>query len=146
MSASTLRKYTEQGIIECSRNLAGQRLYSPETIKNFLDKTNPPIASKKSAAFYISYSGSHQTSSNKQVESQDAHGEEIRVVQDEFSDVNASQTGLSTLLNLARGRGIECIALNPQDNSYLEHLLEDYNVKIIVLDNGAPPKEKPLYD
>ena len=148
VSASTLRKYTERGLIECSRNHAGQRVYTPEQIKNFLGETNSTQNSSKRIVFYIRASDGSKTRLNTQKELLlEEHGEPLRVFQDKASGLNENRVGLNSLLNHAKKNEFDVVAVTAKDRltrfgfSYLERILNDYGVEIIVLDNNDTHKE-----
>lgn len=148
MSASTLRKYTERGLVESSRNYAGQRVYSPEAIKAFLGENIPQDNSPRRVVFYIRASDGSPVRLNTQLELlREAHGEPIRVFRDKASGLNENRAGLNSLLNRAKKNEFDYIAITAKDRltrfgySYLKRLLEEYDVQILVLDNEEHRKE-----
>lgn len=148
VSASTLRKYTERGLIECSRNHAGQRVYTPEQIKSFLGNTGQTENISKRVVFYIRASDGSRTRLNTQKELlREEHGEPLRVYQDKASGLNENRTGLNSLLSRAKKNEFDVVAITAKDRltrfgfSYLERWLNDYGVEILVLDNHEDHKE-----
>lgn len=148
VSASTLRKYTEQGLIECSRNHAGQRVYTPEQIKNFLGEALDTQISNKKVVFYIRASDGSQARLKTQTELlKEEFGEPLRVFQDKASGLNENRAGLNSLLNRAKKKEFDFVAITAKDRltrfgfAYLERLLGDNGIEILVLDNHEAHKE-----
>ena len=147
VSASTLRKYTEQGLIECSRNHAGQRVYTPENIKSFLGGNELATMAER-VVFYVRASDGSQVRLDNQVKLlTEEFGEPVRVFKDKASGLNEKRVGLSSLLEHARKRDFDVIAVTAKDRltrfgySYLERLLNDYQIKLVVLDKNSDHKE-----
>lgn len=144
VSASTLRRYTAEGRIHETRNPAGQRTYTQETIDKFLGKSS----GTESLVFYVRSSDSDKVKLNRQVDLLNAaYGEPLRVYSDNASGLNENRSGLKSLLLNAEKGTITTVAITQKDRltrfgySYLEKLLKVYKVDIIVL--GEPELKAP---
>lgn len=145
MSASTLRKYTTAGLVECSRNHAGQRVYTPANIQAYLEENNlvpaPVIQAANRVVFYVRASdGSVERLQNQITLLSEEFGKPERVFQDKASGLNEKRVGLSSLLSRAKKREFDTVAITAKDRltrfgySYLETLLGEYDVKLVILD------------
>lgn len=151
ISASTLRKYTAAGLVECSRNHAGQRVYTPENVKAFLGEESPVSEISQSEdriVFYVRASDGSQTRLSSQVELlTKEYGAPERVFQDKASGLNENRAGLASLLLRAKERKFDTVAITAKDRltrfgySYLEKLLAEYQVKLVVIDENPLHKD-----
>lgn len=141
VSASTLRRYTEEGRIMSSRNPAGQRTYTQVDINAFLG-TNP---SEPIIVFYVRSSDGDTVKMDNQVKSlTQVHGEPTRVFKDKASGLSEKRQGLQSLLNNAEKGNFNTLAVTQKDRltrfgyTYLERLLATYGVTIVVLGEKEP--------
>lgn len=139
VSASTMRKYTAMGLIECEHNHAGQRIYTPEHIKAFLQGAEPARTDER-LVFYVRASDGSQARLDNQVKLlKDAFGEPQRVFKDKASGLNEKRTGLLSMLERAKKHEFDVIAITNKDRltrfgySYLERLLIENQVKLVIL-------------
>lgn len=149
MSASSLRKLTEQGVVECSRNHAGQRVYTPEHIQSYLGEELPVMSNSTGKfVFYVRASdGSQVRLDNQEQLLTKKYGEPERVFKDKASGLNEHRAGLKSLLNRAKKREFDTVIITAKDRltrfgfTYLERLLGEYDVKIVVLESDNDHKD-----
>jgi putative resolvase len=152
VSVSTLRRYTNDGLIKDTRNPAGQRIFTQESIDKLLGKNTPE---NTHLVFYVRASDGDDLKINNQIALlTKTFGQPERVFKDKASGLNEKRLGLQTLLNNAEKGNITTVAITQKDRltrfgyTYLEQLLAVYKVKIIVLSEEASktPREELLQD
>lgn len=136
VSASTLRRYTEEGRITETRNPAGQRIYTQANIDAFMGK---PTLERKTV-FYVRSSDNDNVKIDDQIALlTKAYGEPARVYKDKASGLNEKRSGLQSLILNAGKHNYTTIAVTQKDRltrfgfTYLEQLFTTYNVEIVVL-------------
>ncbi len=145
VSASSLRRYTNEGRIASSRNPANQRVYSQVSIDEFLGRSHD-----ERIVFYVRSSDGDQRKMAAQVALlTESFGEPLRVYRDKASGLNENRAGLLSLLNGAENGKFNKVIITQKDRltrfgySFLEKLLKAYGVTVVVLGETEP---KSLHD
>jgi len=154
-TTQTLRNYSNKGLLPDKRNAANQRVYNT----NDLDKliTTFKEVEYNNTNIKVHYARSNKGNKkhlNKQIsELIDNYGEPDYIIKDNGSGLNENRKGLQRLLKLAQERKINTVHITTQDRlaifgyTHLERLLEEYNVKIIILnDTSLSPQEELLQE
>jgi putative resolvase len=143
ISPSTVRKYANEGKIEYSHNPAGQRVFTQAQIDTYLG-TN----SQQRLAFYSRCSrGDKINIAHQQAKLEEAYGPALFQFKDGASGLNENRPGLWRLLESAKQGEYNTLAITAKDRlsrfgyRYLEELLKDRGVTLIVLDDE---REKSL--
>lgn len=154
-TTQTLRNYSNKGLLPDKRNAANQRVYNTNDLDKLIttfkeieyDNTNIKVHYARSSK------GNKQHLNNQISELTDNYGEPDYIIKDNGSGLNDNRKGLQRLLKLAQERKINTVYITTQDRlaifgyTHLERLLEEYNVKIIILnDNSLSPQEELLQE
>lgn len=146
VSPSTMRKYTAEGKIQGSRNLANQRVYSMSNLREFIEPGM--IAHEERTVYYLRASDGDQARLNTQLSLlEQAHGKAQRVFMDKASGLNEKRKGLASLIAYAKKHEFDTLIITSKDRltrfgySYLEQLFNEYNVKILILDEDKEHKQ-----
>lgn len=151
ISATTLRNYTKQGRITSTRNPAGQRIYTQASINSFLGINAIP----QNIVFYVRSSDGDKVRINNQIDLlTEKYGTPTKVFKDNASGLNEKRPGLNSLLKTAEKKLFDTVIITQKDRltrfgyTYLEELLKNYGVKIIVLGetNDKSLQEELLQD
>lgn len=136
ISTSTVRKYCREGKINYQLNPAGQRYFLQQDIDDFLGISQPTVK-----AFYIrSSSGNKQLLTEQKRILTETYGEPEILYKDTASGLNENRPGLKRLIKDAQKGKYTHLYITYEDRltrfgfSYLEQLLEQNNVEIIVLE------------
>ena len=155
-TTQTLRNYSNKGLLPDKRNAANQRVYNT----NDLDKliTTFKEVEYDNTNIKVHYARSNNKGNKKHLNKQiseliDNYGEPDYIIKDNGSGLNENRKGLQRLLKLAQERKINTVHITTQDRlaifgyTHLERLLEEYNVKIIILnDTSLSPQEELLQE
>lgn len=140
VGASALRSYTNKGLIECSYNPAGQRVYSLEQINAYLGIETP-----RTVAFYVRASDGDNVKLNNQTKMlTERYGEPVKVYRDKASGLNENRKGLNSLLRDAKLGLFSTVCITQKDRltrfgyKHLEQLLNEYSVQVEVLGEDSP--------
>lgn len=146
VSPQTVRRYEKEGRIEATRSITGQRLFKQEDIDKLLGKSEE---TNERLVFYVRESNTSLKSALdnqiKMLESE--YGQAEKVYKDLGSGLNENRKGLRQLLNDAKNEEFNTVCIIAKDRltrfgfTYLEELLEGYNVKIKVLDDRENKKD-----
>lgn len=154
-TTQTLRNYSNKGLLPDKRNAANQRVYNTNDLDKLIttfkeveyNNTNIKVHYARSSK------GNKQHLNNQISELTDNYGEPDYIIKDNGSGLNENRKGLQRLLKLAQERKINTVYITTQDRlaifgyTHLERLLEEYNVKIIILnDTSLSPQEELLQD
>jgi putative resolvase len=149
ITPGTLRKYANEGRIACERTPAGQRVFTRRQLDDFLGIALDDVQQKR-VAFYCRDSRGVKASMISQARKLEAaYGAPVLTYSDGASGLNENRKGLQRLLRDSEQRQFEIVAVTAKDRltrfgfSYLEELLRDRGVEIVVLDDAA---EKSLQD
>lgn len=149
----TLRKYEREGKVQCEYNPAGQRVF---TLKQLASLRPALLVSQEAkTAFYIRASdGNTALLDAQKTLLVSEYGEPDYLIRDKASGLNEKRPGLKRLLDLAQKRKINRVCVTEQDRltrfgcTYLERLLQEYDVELIVLGNSKTksPHEELIED
>ena len=160
LSVRYIQILDKQGKITCKRTIGGRRRISESEIKRLLGDDKGETANKKLAIYA-------RVSSNEQKKKGDLSRQiakikqeipidnylEVYEITDVASGLNDKRKGLSKLIELAREKKIDEIALAYRDRltrfgyGYLEELFSGYGIKIhIVKEEQKKPQEEELVD
>lgn len=135
VGSSALRSYTNKGLIECSYNPAGQRIYSLKQIRDYLGEPNT-----EGVVFYVRASdGDSKKLDNQSALLEEAYGEPARVYKDKASGLNDNRKGLKSLIRDAERGKFEKICITQKDRltrfgfNYLVELFKVHGVTVEVL-------------
>ena len=143
VSTQSVRRYVNEGRLECDYTPSGQRVFTKEQLEAFtgLDRQEQEVY-----AFYVRSSNGDKTLLNNQEQALTTkYGTPVKVYSDRSSGLNSKRKGLSRLLDDAKAGDFNRIAVTQQDRltrfgfEFLVRLFEDYGVKIVIL-NEAPDK------
>lgn len=140
VSTSTVRKYSNQGMIPHARNVAGQRVYTFEDLKAFMGE-ELPVSTK--IAFYIRSSSGNKDLMDAQVtELTKAYGEPTAIYRDRASGLNEKRPGLLMMLKHAGNKEWGTVAVTYEDRlsrfgiTYLRMFLERSGVTLAILNES----------
>lgn len=154
-TTQTLRNYSNKGLLPDKRNAANQRVYNTNDLDKLIttfkeveyDNTNIKVH------YARSNKGNKQHLNNQISKLTNNYGEPDYIIKDNGSGLNENRKGLQKLLKLAQERKINTVYITTQDRltifgyAHLERLLEEYNVKIIILnDTSLSPQEELLQE
>lgn len=154
-TTQTLRNYSNKGLLPDKRNAANQRVYNTNDLDKLIttfkeveyNNTNIKVHYARSSK------GNKQHLNNQISELTDNYGEPDYIIKDNGSGLNENRKGLQRLLKLAQERKINTVHITTQDRlaifgyTHLERLLEEYNVKIIILNDASlSPQEELLQE
>lgn len=154
-TTQTLRNYSNKGLLPDKRNAANQRIYDTNDLDKLITTFKDIEYSNNNVKVYYARSseGDKQHLNNQISKLVDNYGEPDHIIKDNGSGLNENRKGLQKLLKLAQSRSINTVYITTQDRltrfgySYLEKLLEEYNVKIVILnDTKLSPQEELLQD
>lgn len=148
VSASSVRRYTNEGVLESARNPAGQRVFTQENLDKFLGKE--PLV--KRLVFYTRSSDGDNTKLATQSRLlEEAYGAPTKTYKDKASGLNEKRPGLQSLIKEVQKGGISHVAITEKDRltrfgfSYLEGLFEQNGTTLIVLgEQGQKSLEEEL--
>lgn len=146
VSSQTIKRYEKEGRIEGIRSVTGQRLFTQEAVDKLLGKETE---NTKNIVFYVRESNtSLKTALDNQIKMlENEYGQPDKVYKDLGSGLNENRKGLKQLLNDAKNEEFNIVCVIAKDRltrfgfTYLEELLEEYNVKIEVLDDRESKKD-----
>lgn len=146
VTTQTIRNYTKDGKIPYSLTPGGNRLF----LMSDLEKIKPGFSNQNVIAFYIrSSSGNKESMANQYNLLEQRYGTPQYYYKDSASGLNENRKGLLKLLADAKKGLFNILIITNQDRlsrfgfSYLELLLTEYNVKIIIAEDL---QEKSIYD
>lgn len=132
---SALRSYTNQGLVECTFNPAGQRIYTMEQLQAFMGTLNDPVS-----VFYVrSSDGDSVKMGNQAALLESQYGTPVRVYKDRSSGLSDSRPGLSALLRDAERKKFNRVCVTQKDRltrfgfKYLSELFRLHGVEVVVL-------------
>jgi len=134
ISASTLRKWTNEGKVKETRNISGQRVYTQQEIDRVAGKT-PTIA----GVYYVRSSDGDNVKLHNQIQALTTeYGEPLKIYQDKASGLNEKRPGLNRMLKDAKNKQFNTIYITQKDRltrfgfEYLSELFAQYDVKIVI--------------
>lgn len=154
-TTQTLRNYSNKGLLPDKRNAANQRVYNTNDLDKLIttfkeveyDNTNIKVH------YARSNKGNKKHLNNQISKLTDNYGEPDYIIKDNGSGLNENRKGLQKLLKLAQERQVNTVHITTKDRlaifgyTHLERLLEEYNVKIIILnDTSLSPQEELLQE
>lgn len=135
ISASTVRKYTREGKLECSLNPAGQRIYTQENVNKFLGITTLPVN-----VFYVRSSSGDKNLIDSQIkELTETYGEPTKIYKDTGSGLNDNRPGLEKLLKDASKQKFNQVYITYEDRlarfgtKFIKQLLQKDNINLTIL-------------
>jgi putative resolvase len=145
ISPITLRRYAQEGKIKFDTTPAGQRVFIQQYLDDFLG-----IIPTQVLAFYARDSGGDKINIQSQFDKLEiVYGRSAHSYKDGASGLNENRAGLWKLVKDAKEHKYNTLAITAKDRltrfgyKYLEELLAEYGVIILVLDD---PTTKTLYD
>lgn len=154
-TTQTLRNYSNKGLLPDKRNAANQRVYNTNDLDKLITTFKEIEYNNTNIKVHYARSnkGNKQHLNNQISELTDNYGEPDYIIKDNGSGLNENRKGLQKLLKLAQERKINTVYITTQDRlaifgyTHLERLLEEYNVKIIILnDTSLSPQEELLQE
>ena len=154
-TTQTLRNYSNKGLLPDKRNAANQRVYDTNDLDKLITTfKDVEYNSNNVKVYYARSSEGNKKHLNNQISKlTDNYGEPDHIIKDNGSGLNENRKGLQKLLKLAKERKINTVYITTQDRltifgyTHLERLLEEYNVKIIILnDTSLSPQEELLQE
>lgn len=154
-TTQTLRNYSNKGLLPDKRNAANQRVYDTNDLDKLITTfKDVEYNSNNVKVYYARSSEGNKKHLNNQISKlTDNYGEPDYIIKDNGSGLNENRKGLQKLLKLAQERKINTVYITTQDRlaifgyTHLEKLLEEYNVKIIILnDTSLSPQEELLQE
>lgn len=146
VSSSTLRGYANRGEIPYSTTPKGQRVFDIDDLDKFLG-----IEIQEVHAFYTrSSKGSAMSHKNQKNQLESAFGNTDLIYKDNGSGLSESRRGLERLFRDAKKGKFNVVYVTHADRltrfgfSYIEKLLQEYNVEIRVLYNDIQTVEDEL--
>ena len=151
-SPEAVRKWTDEGLIKCSRSPYGHRLYQQSDIDEFLGIK--PDEKDGLTAHYIRVSdGNASALRNQQEELEQAFGVPDKVYKDKASGLSEKRPGLNKLIRDVESGLIKHVKITYQDRltrfgySYVEHILNVAGADIEVLhEKKEEPHEELMQD
>lgn len=147
VSASTIRKYVNEGKLQCDYTPAGQRIFTQKHIDDFLGKSD----TEKRIVFYVRSSKGSKTAMAHQVDELTAeYGEPMKAYKDSGSGLNENRKGLWRMIHDAEKAKFDVIAVTHQDRltrfgySHLEKLFSLCGVKVVYLHDDKKSYEDEL--
>ena len=135
VTGQSVRRYVNDGRLKCDYTPSGQRVFTQEYVDEFLGKTLTPVY-----AYYVrSSSGSKELLASQKEQLTQSFGEAVSVFEDKGSGLNTNRKGLHRMLSAAKEGKFTHLAITQKDRlsrfgyEYLELLLAEYNITIIVL-------------
>jgi putative resolvase len=136
VAASTLRDYTNRGLVESTRSHAGHRLYTRQALDAFAG-TQPETSGQ--FVFYTRASDGDQNKIDTQIQHLTSeYGAPQRIYKDKNSGLAENRPGLKAMLRGARKHKYTIIYITQKDRlarfgySYLEELFGEFGVRIVV--------------
>ena len=154
-TTQTLRNYSNKGLLPDKRNAANQRVYDTNDLDKLITTFKDVEYNSNNVKVYYARSseGNKKHLNNQISELIDNYGDPDHIIKDNGSGLNENRKGLQKLLKLAQERKINTVYITTKDRlaifgyTHLERLLEEYNVKIIILnDNSLSPQEELLQE
>lgn len=140
VSYQTLRKYTLEGKLEHDTTPGGYNVYTIEQFDKLLGKEPQP--EKQELAIYARDSQSKQEHIDSQINKlTKAYGKTNLIYTDKASGLNENRKGLKRLIRDAKKGKYNTLAITAKDRltrfgyTYLEEILNDAGVEILVLDD-----------
>lgn len=135
VSPSTVRKYSNEGLINHGLNPAGQRIYTQEDVNEFLGISPVPVR-----VFYVRSSNGNKDLMDSQVkELTKSFDTPVKVYSDGGSGLNENRAGLQKLLKDAGKGKFNQVCITYEDRlsrfgvTFLKQLLLKDNVELIIL-------------
>lgn len=154
-TTQTLRNYSNKGLLPDKRNAANQRVYNTNDLDKLITTFKDVEYNNTNIKVHYARSnkGNKKHLNNQISELIDNYGDPDYIIKDNGSGLNENRKGLQKLLKLAQERKINTVHITTQDRlaifgyTHLEKLLEEYNVKIIILnDTSLSPQEELLQE
>lgn len=135
ITASTLRKYADDGLISFLTTPNGQRVFTQEAIDTFNGAKAEPIT-----VFYVrSSNGDKNLLQSQTVALQTVYGEPLKTYSDKGSGLNENRKGLTRLLTDAENKEFTRVCITQKDRltrfgySYIERHLKNLGIEIVTL-------------
>ena len=149
VSTSMVRVYVKQGRLACSLTPGGQRVFSPNDVKQFIGES-----SQDSTVFYVRSSKGDKTAMDAQeAELTRNFGEPVKVYRDSGSGLNENRRNLNRMLDDAAMGRFTRICVTHEDRlsrfgvSFIKRFLCEYDVKVEALyDDKKTDREEVLSD
>ncbi len=154
-TTQTLRNYSNKGLLPDKRNAANQRVYHTNDLDKLITTFKDIEYNNNNVKVYYARSseGNKKHLNNQISKLTDNYGVPDHIIKDNGSGLNDNRKGLQRLLKLAQERKVNTVYITTQDRlaifgyTHLEKLLEEYNVKIIILnDTSLSPQEELLQE
>lgn len=149
VSTSMVRVYVKQGRLACSLTPGGQRVFSPNDVKQFIGES-----SQDSTVFYVRSSKGDKTAMDAQeAELTRNFGEPVKVYRDSGSGLNENRRNLNRMLDDAAMGRFTRICVTHEDRlsrfgvSFIKRFLCEYDVNVEALyDDKKTDREEVLSD
>lgn len=139
VTTQTVRRYVKDGRLQADLTPGGRYTFQRAYVDQFLGLE----PQETSIVFYVRASDGDKTLLEKQVLLlQEKYGAPQRVYSDKSSGLNEKRVGLSKLLRDAKARKFSRVAVTHKDRlarfgtHYLDMLLQEYNVELVILDES----------
>lgn len=151
-SVEAIRKWTDEGLIKCTRSPYGHRLYQQKDIDEFLGKQ--PADKEGLTVHYIRVSDGDATAmKNQQAELEQAYGKPDKIYKDKASGLSEKRPGLQRLIKDAENGKFRHLKITYEDRltrfgyAYIEHILNNAGVDIEALhERKEEPHEELMQD
>lgn len=155
VSAQTVRKWCNDGVLPFSWSAAGQRVFDGAELERFRRERLGLPVSVSVTVFYVRSSDNNDVSHATQVEKlKSAFGEPDLVIRDKASGLNDNRKGLNKLLDMVNNKEITRVCVTNKDRltrfgyGYLERYFDAFGVELVVLDDSSTkePHEVLMHD
>ena len=139
ISAQTLRKWADNGLIPSIRTPGGVRLYN---ISGFLDKKSSANSAKSICYCRVSSKG-HTNDLERQVKFMSEQFPEHTIISDIGSGINFKRKGFLSILNMASQGMVKQVVVAYRDRlcrfafELVEWMLQRYGVELVVLNQNV---------
>lgn len=145
ISNQRVNAYVSQGKLKCERTPGGHKVFTKQQLDEFLGKETP--TQEKRLAFYARDSKGDAQRINRQLEKlENAYGTPEKTYTDKASGLNENRKGLARLIKDAENHKFETVCVTAKDRltrfgyTYIEHLLNNLDIDITVLDDEKQDK------
>lgn len=150
ISYVTLYRYSNEGKIPYRTTLSGQKIYLKHDLDKLLAEKNGELLPQQDSqviAFYLRDSeGNNERLKHQKELLEQAYGQPTKVWKDKASGLNEKRRGLKSMLKSAKKGQFNTLCITAKERltrfgyTYLEELLHEYGVEILVLDEKLNSK------
>jgi putative resolvase len=142
VSTQSIRRYVNEGRLECNLTPSGQRVFSQEQVDDFKIKEGLMVARtlQTRTVYYVrSSDGDKQRIESQIVSLTRSCGDPLKIFKDNGSGLNENRKGLASLIKSATNKEFDLLVITQKDRltrfgySYLETLFNQNNVQVKVL-------------